>query len=162
MSAAYPTERMIRSRKRANGLTADQRSKQGRRRSEKARSPADRGLLCNSHVLLEGMLGLTRTPDRPDTGLVYSHGLPAHPVSRQTLLPADVIGTLIYNPRDGEFTTKLGPILPNLILADEINRVLAKVESALFWRRAGAAGHDRRCNVSAVRSVPCTRDAESH
>lgn len=48
------------------------------------------------------------------------------------LLPADLIGTLIYNPRDGEFTTKLGPIFSNLILADEINRAPAKVQSALL------------------------------
>jgi MoxR-like ATPase len=48
------------------------------------------------------------------------------------LLPADLIGTLIYNPRDGEFTTKFGPIFSNLILADEINRAPAKVQSALL------------------------------
>src|SRR6202022_4637791 len=48
------------------------------------------------------------------------------------LLPADIIGTMIYNPRDGEFTTKLGPIFSNLILADEINRAPAKVQSALL------------------------------
>jgi MoxR-like ATPase len=48
------------------------------------------------------------------------------------LLPADLIGTLIYNPRDGEFSTKLGPIFSNLILADEINRAPAKVQSALL------------------------------
>ena len=48
------------------------------------------------------------------------------------LLPADLIGTLIYNPRTGEFTTKLGPIFSNLILADEINRAPAKVQSALL------------------------------
>jgi len=48
------------------------------------------------------------------------------------LLPADLIGTLIYNPRTGEFTTKFGPIFSNLILADEINRAPAKVQSALL------------------------------
>src|SRR6201999_4101414 len=48
------------------------------------------------------------------------------------LLPADLIGTLIYNPRTGEFSTKLGPIFTNLILADEINRAPAKVQSALL------------------------------
>ncbi|MFL6536569.1 MAG: AAA family ATPase, partial [Chthoniobacterales bacterium] len=48
------------------------------------------------------------------------------------LLPADLIGTLIYNPRSGEFTTKLGPLFSNLILADEINRAPAKVQSALL------------------------------
>src|SRR5439155_4515792 len=48
------------------------------------------------------------------------------------LLPADLIGTLIYNPRSGEFTTKRGPIFGNLILADEINRAPAKVQAALL------------------------------
>src|SRR5205814_9152186 len=48
------------------------------------------------------------------------------------LLPADLIGTLIYNPREGVFTTKQGPIFSNLILADEINRAPAKVQSALL------------------------------
>ena len=48
------------------------------------------------------------------------------------MLPADLVGTLIYNPRTGEFTTKLGPIFSNLILADEINRAPAKVQSALL------------------------------
>ena len=47
-------------------------------------------------------------------------------------MPADLIGTLIYNPRSGEFTTKLGPLFSNLILADEINRAPAKVQSALL------------------------------
>ena len=48
------------------------------------------------------------------------------------LLPADLIGTLVYNPREGVFTTKQGPIFSNLILADEINRAPAKVQSALL------------------------------
>jgi MoxR-like ATPase len=50
----------------------------------------------------------------------------------QTLLPADVLGTLIYSPSKGEFTTKKGPIFTNLLLADEINRAPAKVQSALL------------------------------
>ncbi len=72
-----------------------------------------------------------RRPDRAHAGILHSHRLSAHPVHAD-LLPADLIGTLIYNPRDGEFTTKLGPVFSNLILADEINRAPAKVQSALL------------------------------
>jgi MoxR-like ATPase len=59
------------------------------------------------------------------------------------LLPADIIGTMIYNPRDGEFRPKLGPIFSNLILADEINRAPAKVQSALL-----EAMQERRITIS--------------
>src|SRR6202008_1448253 len=59
------------------------------------------------------------------------------------LLPADIIGTMIYNPRDGEFRPKLGPLFSNLILADEINRAPAKVQSALL-----EAMQERRITIS--------------
>lgn len=89
------------------------------------------GLLCNGHVLLEGVPGLAKTltvrtlANSIRTGFQRLQFTP-------DLLPADLIGTLIYNPRDSEFTTKLGPIFSNLILADEINRAPAKVQSALL------------------------------
>ncbi len=89
------------------------------------------GLLCNGHVLLEGVPGLAKTLTvRTLAGAIHTgfQRLQFTP----DLLPADLIGTLIYNPRDGEFTTKLGPIFNNLILADEINRAPAKVQSALL------------------------------
>jgi MoxR-like ATPase len=82
-------------------------------------------------VLLEGVPGLAKTltvrtlANSIRTGFQRLQFTP-------DLLPADLIGTLIYNPRDGEFTTKLGPIFSNLILADEINRAPAKVQSALL------------------------------
>ncbi|MBU3911599.1 MAG: MoxR family ATPase [Candidatus Omnitrophica bacterium] len=88
-------------------------------------------LLANGHILIEGVPGLAKT-------------LAVKTLSRciQTkfqriqftpdLLPADLIGTLVYNPKDGNFTTKKGPIFSNLILADEINRAPAKVQSALL------------------------------
>ena len=77
------------------------------------------------------------------------------------LLPADLIGTLIYNPRTGEFTTKLGPIFSNLILADEINRAPAKVQSALL-----EAMQERQVTIGeqtypALRSISCFGDPES-
>jgi len=89
------------------------------------------GLLCNGHVLLEGVPGLAKTLTvRTLAGSIRTQfqRLQFTP----DLLPADLLGTLIYNPRDAEFTTKLGPIFSNLILADEINRAPAKVQSALL------------------------------
>jgi MoxR-like ATPase len=89
------------------------------------------GLLTDGHVLLEGVPGLAKT-------------LAVRTVARALhlkfqriqftpdLLPADVIGTQIYNPRTGEFTVKHGPVFANVVLADEINRAPAKVQSALL------------------------------
>ena len=89
------------------------------------------GLLANGHVLLEGVPGLGKTLSvRTLAGAVRAQ------FSRiqftPDLLPADVLGTLIYNPRDGTFSTKRGPIFANIVLADEINRAPAKVQSALL------------------------------
>jgi MoxR-like ATPase len=89
------------------------------------------GLLCNGHVLLEGVPGLAKTLTVRTLASCIRTGFQRIQFTPD-LLPADLIGTLIYNPRDGEFTTKLGPIFSNLILADEINRAPAKVQSALL------------------------------
>ncbi|MEC8043608.1 MAG: MoxR family ATPase [Verrucomicrobiota bacterium] len=89
------------------------------------------GLLANGHVLLEGVPGLAKTL----TVKILSQCIRADFKRIQftpDLLPADVIGTLIYSPNQGEFTTKKGPIFTNLLLADEINRAPAKVQSALL------------------------------
>src|ERR1700687_2398289 len=89
------------------------------------------GLLANGHVLLEGVPGLAKTlsvKTLAQTSAAKFHRLQFTP----DLLPADLIGTLVYNPRDGEFRTKKGPIFANIILADEINRAPAKVQSALL------------------------------
>ena len=89
------------------------------------------GLIANGHVLLEGMPGLAKT-------LVIntlSQSLQTEFKRLQftpDLLPADLVGTLIYSQRDGQFQTRLGPIFANMILADEINRAPAKVQSALL------------------------------
>ncbi|NKB65542.1 MAG: AAA domain-containing protein [Candidatus Latescibacteria bacterium] len=89
------------------------------------------GLLCNGHILLEGVPGLAKT-------------LTVHTLARiirasfkrlqftPDLLPADLTGTLIYNQQSGAFVAKKGPVFANLILADEINRAPAKVQSALL------------------------------
>lgn len=89
------------------------------------------GLLANGHVLLEGVPGLAKTL----AVKTLSQCIRAEFKRIQftpDLLPADVIGTLMYSPNRGEFTTKKGPIFTNLLLADEINRAPAKVQSALL------------------------------
>src|SRR5690554_4782554 len=89
------------------------------------------GLLTGGHVLLEGVPGLAKTL----TVRTICDAIQANFARIQftpDLLPADVIGTTIYNQKTGEFTSKLGPDFPNLVLADEINRAPAKVQSALL------------------------------
>jgi MoxR-like ATPase len=89
------------------------------------------GLLTGGHVLLEGVPGLAKTL----AVRTLAQGLQLSFRRIQftpDLLPADVVGTQIYNPRTGEFTVKKGPIFANLVLADEINRAPAKVQSALL------------------------------
>jgi MoxR-like ATPase len=89
------------------------------------------GLLTNGHVLLEGVPGLAKTLTVKTLAQCINTGFQRIQFTPD-LLPADLIGTLIYNPRSGEFTTKRGPLFSNLILADEINRAPAKVQSALL------------------------------
>jgi MoxR-like ATPase len=89
------------------------------------------GLLTNGHVLLEGVPGLAKTLTVKTLAQCIHTGFQRIQFTPD-LLPADLIGTLIYNPRTGEFTTKHGPLFSNLILADEINRAPAKVQSALL------------------------------
>src|ERR1700761_2537641 len=89
------------------------------------------GLLTNGHILLEGVPGLAKTLTVKTLASCIHTGFQRIQFTPD-LLPADLIGTLIYNPRTGEFTTKHGPIFSNLILADEINRAPAKVQSALL------------------------------
>jgi MoxR-like ATPase len=89
------------------------------------------GLISNGHILLEGVPGLAKTLALKTlagaVGLHFSR-LQFTP----DMLPADIVGTMIYNPRDGSFSTKQGPVFANLVLADEINRAPAKVQSALL------------------------------
>jgi len=89
------------------------------------------GLLTNGHVLLEGVPGLAKTLTVKTLAQSVQTGFQRIQFTPD-LLPADLIGTLIYNPRSGEFTVKQGPVFSNLILADEINRAPAKVQSALL------------------------------
>ena len=88
-------------------------------------------LISNGHILLEGVPGLAKTTAVKT--MAQTLGLSFHRISfTPDLLPADVIGTMIYNPREGTFTPRLGPIFTNILLADEINRAPAKVQSALL------------------------------
>jgi MoxR-like ATPase len=89
------------------------------------------GLLANGHVLLEGVPGLAKTLSvRTLAAAIQAqfHRIQFTP----DLLPADIIGTLIYNPQDGKYHATKGPVFANLVLADEINRAPAKVQSALL------------------------------
>jgi MoxR-like ATPase len=89
------------------------------------------GLLTGGHVLLEGVPGLAKTL----TVHTLAHALKAKFSRIQftpDLLPADLVGTLIYNPREGTFSPRKGPVFANIVLADEINRAPAKVQSALL------------------------------
>lgn len=88
-------------------------------------------LLCGGHILLEGVPGLAKTTAVQT--LARAVGLKFQRISfTPDLLPADVIGTTIYNPKDGTFAPRKGPVFTNLLLADEINRAPAKVQSALL------------------------------
>ena len=88
-------------------------------------------LLTGGHVLLEGMPGLAKT--LLVKSLAQALGVKFERIQfTPDLLPSDIVGTMIYSPRDGHFTPHRGPIFANLVLADEINRAPAKVQSALL------------------------------
>lgn len=89
------------------------------------------GLLGNGHILLEGVPGLAKTLAINTLSKVVS-GKFSRIQFTPDLLPADVIGTMIYNTKEGNFEVKKGPIFANFVLADEINRAPAKVQSALL------------------------------
>ena len=106
-------------------------------------------LLCNGHILIEGVPGLAKTlsirtlADALDVRFVRIQFTP-------DLLPADLTGTRIYNQHTGQFSVELGPIFANIILADEINRAPAKVQSALL-----EAMQERQCSIGGT-SYPLT------
>ena len=113
------------------------------------------GVLSNGHLLLEGVPGLAKTL----AVRTFSAAIDARFQRIQftpDLLPADLIGTLIYNQKDGVFTAKKGPIFANLILADEINRAPAKVQSALL-----EAMQERQVTIGETTSRSRTRSWSS-
>jgi len=89
------------------------------------------GMLCNGHVLLEGVPGLAKTLTVSTLAKAISAKFQRIQFTPD-LLPADLVGTLIYNPREATFSARKGPIFANIVLADEINRAPAKVQSALL------------------------------
>ena len=89
------------------------------------------GLLADGHILIEGVPGLAKTLAVSTLSQTIDAGFQRIQFTPD-LLPADLVGTLIYNPRDGTFQVKKGPVFTNIILADEINRAPAKVQSALL------------------------------
>lgn len=89
------------------------------------------GLLANGHVLLEGVPGLAKTLSVRTLACAMKAQFSRIQFTPD-LLPADVVGTLIYNPQEGAFETRKGPVFANVVLADEINRAPAKVQSALL------------------------------
>lgn len=89
------------------------------------------GLLCDGHILVEGVPGLAKTTTI--NALSHAIGLDAKRIQfTPDLLPSDIIGAQIYNPQDHSFSVKKGPLFTHLLLADEINRAPAKVQSALL------------------------------
>ncbi len=89
------------------------------------------GLLCGGHVLLEGVPGLAKTLAVKSLAAAIDTGFSRIQFTPD-MLPADVIGTEIFNPKEGSYSIKKGPIFSNLVLADEINRAPAKVQAALL------------------------------
>jgi MoxR-like ATPase len=88
-------------------------------------------LLSNGHILLEGVPGLAKTLAIKSLASAI-HAKFSRIQFTPDLLPADLIGTMIYNQKENDFTVKKGPVFANFILADEINRAPAKVQSALL------------------------------
>src|SRR3989338_2063328 len=102
------------------------------------------GILANGHILVEGVPGLAKTLSIKTLSQAINTKFQRIQFTPD-LLPADLVGTLIYNPKEGVFTTKKGPIFANIILADEINRAPAKVQSALLeamQERQGTIGEN--------------------
>ena len=89
------------------------------------------GLIANGHVLVEGVPGLAKTLTIKTLAQTMDAAFQRIQFTPD-LLPADIVGTLIYSPKDGSFSVRKGPIFANIILADEINRAPAKVQSALL------------------------------
>ncbi len=100
------------------------------------------GLLTGGHCLIEGVPGLAKTLTVKTLGQVL-HAKFQRIQFTPDLLPADITGTTIYNMQTGQFSQKRGPIFANLVLADEINRAPAKVQSALLEARRSATRRPR-------------------
>ena len=110
------------------------------------------GLLSGGHILLEGVPGLAKTLTIKTLADVLGGSFKRIQFTPD-LMPSDLVGTRIYRPADGTFETELGPVFANFLLADEINRAPAKVQSRAARGHAGAPGHDRRRDPQGPRAV---------
>ena len=119
-------------------------------------------LLAQGHLLIEGVPGLAKTLTIKTTAGVLG-GTFARVQFTPDLVPADLVGTRVYRPDQGTFDTELGPVFCNFLLADEINRAPAKVQSRAARGDAGAPGDDRAHDVSgaAIRSSSWRRRTRS-
>ena len=116
------------------------------------------GLLSDGHILLEGVPGLAKT-----LAIKTLASLIDAKYSRiqftPDLLPADVIGTMIYSQKDEQFIAKKGPIFANFVLADEINRARLSTE-CFAGSHAGTSSHTEQGNLYATRTFPCNGYSE--
>ncbi len=110
-------------------------------------------LLSRGHILVEGVPGLAKTMAIKTLSDVIGGEFKRIQFTPD-LVPADLVGTRIYNQKDGEFNTSLGPVFTNLLLADEINRAPAKVQSASAGSDAGTPGHHWAGDLPGAGSVP--------
>ena len=118
-------------------------------------------LLARGHLLVEGVPGLAKT--MAIKTLAQAIGGEFQRIQfTPDLVPADIVGTRIYNQKDGEFQVSLGPVFANLVLADEINRAPAKVQSALLEVMQERQVTIGRETYPAARPVPRHGDAEPH
>ena len=104
-------------------------------------------LLVDGHILLEGVPGLAKTMSVATLAKALDTGFQRIQFTPD-LLPADLLGTQVYNPKSGDFSTKKGPLFSNIILADEINRAPAKVQSALL-----EAMQERRITIAGTTHI---------
>ena len=117
------------------------------------------GLLSGGHLLVEGVPGLAKT--LAVKSLAAAIGGQFQRIQfTPDLVPADLTGTRVYRQHTGEFETSRGPVFTNLLLADEINRAPAKVQSALLGSHAGTPGDDRARDLRRPEPVPRHGDAE--
>ena len=112
------------------------------------------GLLANGHVLLEGVPGLAKTLSVRTLAAAVQASFRRIQFTPD-LLPADIVGNLIYSPQDGKYHATQGPVFANFVLADEINRAPGQGAVRAARSHAGTAGHARWRNAQIAVAVSC-------
>ena len=118
-------------------------------------------LLARGHILVEGVPGLAKTLAIKTLAEAIGGDFKRIQFTPD-LVPADLVGTRIYNQKSGEFNISFGPVFTNLLLADEINRAPAKVQSAPARGDAGAPGDHRPRDLPSAEPLPRAGHAEPH